>query len=112
MSNIIISYYKHVMTLRIKSVLLFSLLLGGYFIFPNKTFASQLRINEFSPHPSSGNHEWVEFYNPDHLDLSNYWIDDDIEFSSDNGSSPKKKLTVILGASTDYPYIENSYSIF
>jgi len=72
-------------------------------------FASDsLVINEFLPHPSSGNKEWIEFYNPDNIDLSNYFIDDDLDFNSDAGSSSKKSLATINNTSSLYPYFEIS----
>lgn len=63
-------------------------------------------INEFLAHPGSGSSEWVEFYNPDNLNLSSYWLDDDTSFTSDSGSSSKKSLSSINTGI--YPYIELS----
>ena len=55
-------------------------------------------INEFLPAPSSGNKEWVEFYNPDSstIDLSDYFFDDDSDFQSDSGSSGKIAIAGLL----------------
>lgn len=55
-------------------------------------------INEFLPAPSSGNKEWVEFYNPDSstVDLSDYFFDDDSDFQSDTGSSGKIAIAGLL----------------
>ena len=52
-------------------------------------------INEFLPHPSSGNKEWVELYSSDETDITNYWIDDDTDFVDDSGSSRIKQITAI-----------------
>ncbi|OGE33506.1 hypothetical protein A3D83_00870 [Candidatus Daviesbacteria bacterium RIFCSPHIGHO2_02_FULL_41_10] len=71
-------------------------------------FASSVFINEFFPHPSSGNKEWVEFYNKDGVDLSSYWIDDDLSFSDDTGSSAKKSLSSINKDNLLFPYFELS----
>ena len=64
-------------------------------------------INEFVVDP---NPEWVEFYNPD-LDietLKSYWLDDDIDFNSDSGSSSKKSLSGLVSLDLIYPYLEFS----
>lgn len=67
-----------------------------------------VRINEFSVHPTD-NAEWVEFYNPDRLDLTAYFIDDDTDFINDTGNGGKKPLSAILKQNTtQYPYIELS----
>lgn len=70
--------------------------------------SSNLSINEFLAHPSSGNKEWVEFYNPEKTDLSIYWIDDDENFNEDSGSSSKKSLANAESLNSTYPYIELS----
>lgn len=59
-------------------------------------------INEFLPAPSSGNKEWVEFYNPDSstVDLSDYFFDDDTDFQSDAGSSAKIPVAGLLGSTS------------
>lgn len=85
------------------------LFLGFFIILPSKIFsATNPAINEFLPHPSSGNKEWVEFYNPDHVDLFSYYLDDDTDFSSDSGNSSKKSLSSINIDNQSYPYIEFS----
>lgn len=86
-------------------VLFFCLLL---FLFAQSVYAdSAIVINEFSPHPSADKKEWVEIYNPDRVDLSNYWIDDDEQFADDSGSSGKKRLdTVQLGSDLSYQFFE------
>lgn len=73
---------------------------------PSNSFASSnVKINEFLAHPGSGN-EWVEFYNPDQVDISSYFLDDDTDFSSDSGSSSKKSLSTINVSNLTYPYLE------
>lgn len=68
-------------------------------LFPQNVFAADSPlINEAIVHPSSGNEEWVEIYNPAQEDLSNYWIDDDINFNDDAGSSNKKQLVGVGAA--------------
>ena len=69
--------------------------------------ATSPTINEFVAHPSSST-EWVEFYNPDHIDMTTYYIDDDTDFTSDVGSSAKKILQNINTSNPTYPYIEMS----
>src|SRR3989338_2770111 len=78
-----------------------------FIIFPNKAFAA-LQINEFLAHPSSGNKEWVEFYNPQNTDISSYYLDDDTDFNNDSGSSSRKILTLLNVDNPSYPYIEIS----
>ncbi|MDO8503384.1 MAG: hypothetical protein Q7S60_01710 [bacterium] len=66
------------------------------FFFSSTSSAFALpQINEFLAHPTTGD-EWVEFYNPDNVDLSDYWLDDDLNFASDSGSSAKKKPLFII----------------
>lgn len=79
-------------------------------MFPfQKAFAiNNVFINEFVAHPSTGNKEWVEFYNPDGISISNYWIDDDTDFVSDSGSSTKKSLSTLINSNPLRPYIELS----
>lgn len=70
-------------------------------------------INEFLPHPSTGNKEWVELYVPDGIDITNYWIDDDTDFVSDSGSSGKKQITsAVQGSDSKHVVFELSSSIF
>jgi len=65
------------------------------------------KINEFVAHPSSSV-EWVEFYNPDHTDMSGYYVDDDTDFANDSGSSTKKSLSTLNNTNPEFPYIELS----
>jgi len=74
---------------------------------PVNAFAN-VSINEFVSHPSSGNKEWVEFYNPDNVDITSYWLDDDTDFNSDTGSSAKKSLSSIDKSNSIYPFLELS----
>jgi hypothetical protein len=74
------------------------------FLFTAKPVLAATLINEFMAHPGSGSSEWVEVYNPDNLDLSAFWIDDDTSFTSDSGSSSKKSLSSI--GTGIYPYID------
>ncbi len=78
----------------------FFVVFAALLIFPQRIFAA-LVINEFLPAPSSGNSEWVEFFNPDTSseDLSNYYFDDDTNFDSDSGSSGKITLSGLLASS-------------
>jgi len=80
--------------------------------FPKKAFAAEPKINEFLLAPSTGNDEWVEFYNPDNLDISSYWIDDDTDFNSDSGNSSKKPLSSIDNTNLAYPVIVLTSAIF
>ncbi|MBI4034820.1 MAG: lamin tail domain-containing protein [Candidatus Chisholmbacteria bacterium] len=70
---------------------------------------AQVNINEFEVDP---NPEWVEFYNPegDADVLKSYWLDDDLDFENDSGSSSKKSLAGLNTADPMYPYLEfNSF---
>jgi hypothetical protein len=69
---------------------------------------NKVLINEFVAHPSSGNKEWVEFYNPDSISLANYWVDDDNDFVIDSGNSSKKSLSTLVKDNPTHPYIELS----
>ena len=62
--------------------------------------------------PTSPANEWVEFYNPDHLDLSSYWIDDDTSFTDDTGNSAKKSLASINISNPTFPYIQITSAMF
>lgn len=86
------------------------LILTLFYLFfgASPVFASTVKINEFLAHPSTGNSEWVEFYNPDNIDLSSYWIDDDTSFTSDSGSSSKKSLSTLNTTNSTLPFIELS----
>ena len=74
-------------------------------------YAADVKINEFLVHPSSELNEWIEFYNPEHIDLSGYFIDDDTDFSNDSGGSKMKKLEGI-SSDADYAVFEYSSSMF
>lgn len=56
------------------------------FNFFNVNVFADVLINGFYPAPLTGEKEWVEFYNnsSDSADLSNYFFDDDNDFSFDN----------------------------
>lgn len=93
---------------------IFSLLLVSAITIPLNSFADgQITINEFLPHPSSGNKEWVELYVPDGTSLIGYWIDDDTDFNNDAGSSAKKQITSVMqGSDTQHVVFELSSSMF
>lgn len=58
-------------------------------------------INEFLPNPEGvDSNEWVELYNSDSnsIDLSDYFFDDDSDFTSDSGNSAKVALTGLLSS--------------
>jgi hypothetical protein len=75
-----------------------------YSFFPRHSFAQvSIVLNEVMVHPSSGNPEWIEIYNPEHIGLGAYWIDDDVTFDDDAGGSAKKQLTTVSN---------NFYSVF
>ncbi len=91
---------------RLDIALITLILLFGLFLFPLSTHAATPPlINEYLPHPSSGNKEWIEIYNPDHIDLTGYFIDDDTSFTDDAGSSPIKHLSAIVQGQTDILYV-------
>ena len=77
----------------------------GYLFFPQLIFA-QMMINEFSPASSI---EWIEFYNTsnDVSYLKNYFIDDDIDFTNDSGSSKIKSLSNLSTENINFPVIDN-----
>ena len=90
-----------------KILLLF--FLSFFVFFPTYAYADgNLVINEFLAHPSTGNKEWVEFFNPDAIDISHYWIDDDDSFTDDKGSASKRSLESLNTSNSSYPYIELS----
>lgn len=68
---------------------------------------AQVVINEFVPDSTQ---EWVEFYNAsDSADyLKTYYVDDDIDFVNDSGSSAKKVLTNINCSNPTFPTIDTS----
>lgn len=88
-----------------KSVLIY---IFGFIIFLF-TFANhvsaQVVINEFVPDASP---EWVEFYNASASAeyLKSYWLDDDVDFESDSGSSVKKLLAGLNIDDIQHPYFE------
>lgn len=71
-----------------------------FLIFFSREALAQVVINEFLPAPSSGNPEWVEFYNTasSSTDLSDYYFDDDDSFASDSGNSQMAAISGILPA--------------
>jgi hypothetical protein len=73
---------------------------------PNLAFAqTSLVVNEISVHPSDGEKEWVEFYNPSGIDLKTYWIDDDTDFASDSGGSAKKQMDTVFKGADDKHFV-------
>ncbi len=90
--------------------LLFTLWLFLFFsTLPIQGFAEgTVTINEFLPRPSSGSKEWVEFYNPQNIDISSYYLDDDADFNSDTGSSSKKILSELNKDNSSFSYMETS----
>lgn len=88
-------------------LIIFSFFLNLLIFAPFVHAENKIVINEFLIHPSSGNKEWVELYNPDSANLSGYWIDDDTDFTSDSGNSSKKSLSTIINSNSN-PYIELS----
>lgn len=90
----------------------FLVLFSFLFLFSSPLHAeSSVSINEFLVHPSSGNDEWIELYNPAKKDLSEYWIDDDTNFSGEEQSAKKKKIADLqadgkyIVTSPEYPYL-------
>ena len=77
-----------------------------FLIFPNISFA-QVYINEFLPDSTT---EWIELYNASSSAdyLKDYYIDDDLDFSSDSGSSAKKILTNLNTSNPNFPYFETT----
>ncbi len=90
------------------SIIFIYLFLFLFILLPKSSAEGSIKINEFLAHPSSGNKEWVEFYNPDHIDLSGYFLDDDTDFGSDTGNSSKKNLATINNDNPLFPYFEMS----
>lgn len=80
-----------------------------FLFFPSAVLA-QVHINEFLPHPGSGNMEWVELYNAsDSAEyLKSYYLDDDLDFASDSGSQDIKQLTDLNVDDVTFPYLEFS----
>lgn len=82
-------------------------------LFPTAVLA-QVKINEFVAHPSTGIQEWVEFYNPSgNADfIKNYFVDDDTDFVSDSGNSPKRSLINLNTSSLIFPFINLAAATF
>src|SRR3989344_2022068 len=97
-----------------KVVVLLGFFVVSTIFVPSVYAYANLVINEFLANQSSGQDEWVEFYNPDDLDLTGYWIDDDIDFVSDSGNSSKKQLTAsnLNVSNPTLPYATLSSSMF
>ena len=97
-----------------KVVVLLGFFVVSTIFVPSVYADANLVINEFLANQSSGQDEWVEFYNPDDLDLTGYWIDDDIDFVSDSGNSSKKQLTAsnLNVSNPTLPYATLSSSMF
>lgn len=89
-----------------------SLLITICFFFLTFSFqvlaSTNVVINEFLANPTSPAKEWIEFYNPNNIDLSSYWLDDDTSFSDDSGSGVKKSLSSLNTSNSNYPYLEFS----
>jgi len=61
--------------------------------------------------PAEGESERVELYNPQKIDLSTHYLDDDTDFLSDSGSSKIKIISSLLtDTQTDFPYQQFSVS--
>lgn len=88
-----------------KSLIIFVFLLLIYFKFSVVPIFSdtEVFINEFNP---TSNPEWVEFYNPNSLNLQTYFIDDDLDFDKDDKNSSKKELTDLVIDNPLYPFIK------
>jgi len=83
------------------------------FLFPIYVHAEQqITLNEFVVRPSSGYSEWVEFFVPDGVSLSGYWLDDDTNFTSDSGNSKKIALDTLTEGDKNHFFVELSASIF
>ena len=97
-----------------KVVVLLGFFVVSTIFVPSVYADANLVINEFLANQSSDQDEWVEFYNPDYLDLTGYWIDDDIDFVSDSGNSSKKQLTAsnLNVSNPTLPYATLSSSMF
>ncbi len=77
----------------------------GFLLLPQSVLA--LGINELVPNSSV---EWVELFNAsDSAEyLRQYFIDDDLSFTSDSGSGAKKALVDLNITNVMYPYFETS----
>jgi len=58
------------------SALLCVLFLWVFSCFFASSCLAAVVINEFCPKPNSGEKEWIEFYNPENIDLSNWIIEE------------------------------------
>jgi len=88
--------------------IIFKILLAlAFFLFQAIPVYAQVVINEFKVTP---NPEWVEFYNASSSAefLKSYWIDDDLDFNDDAGSSNKKSLSNLNISNMAHPYLEFS----
>lgn len=79
---------------------------------PTTTPTPQVVINEFMPNVQTTPDEWVEFYNPNNINISTFWIDDDDSFTVDSGNELKRSLSSINLDNPDYSYIEIPISFF
>jgi len=61
---------------KIFSALLCVLFLWVFSCFFASSCLAAVVINEFCPKPNSGEKEWIEFYNPENIDLSNWIIEE------------------------------------
>lgn len=75
-------------------------------LFP-RNICGQVLINEFVPDSIQ---EWIELYNssPSADYIKQYYIDDDIDFVSDSGSSAKKILTNLNTVNPLFPTVDTS----
>jgi len=92
--------------------IIFKILLTlAFFLLQAMPAYAQVVINEFKVTP---NPEWVEFYNASSSAefLKSYWLDDDLNFDSDDGSSLKKLLSGLNTANISYPYLDGFNSFF
>lgn len=79
------------------------LLFPIYCMFP-KYAQAQVKVNEFVVDP---NPEWVELSNasPSAEYIRSFYIDDDLDFNSDSGSSDKRLLTDLNIDNPSYPHV-------
>lgn len=74
----------------------------------SSAYGADVVINEFLANPTSPGKEWVEIYNPSHIDVKDYFIDDDESFSDDVGSGSKKSLSGSQNSSSEFVVLEFS----
>jgi hypothetical protein len=93
--------------LRLKTFIIVVLLF--FWLVASPVFA-EVKINEFVPDSSQ---EWVEFYNssPSAEYLKDYYLDDDLDFTEDAGSSPKKSLSNLDITNPNFPVINLNFSM-